>query len=163
MSSCPVQAYLVEQNRPRWWCLQSRVSGKLILSHTDDEGEMVGNVLVFWDRDEAEAAAVSHRETYPGLLIDAVPLPATPPSVVRPKPSDLHHIIAAQTAISLGDQVVQVEVRPTTGDDCTALMKVLAKALRSAAEAEPGARMAPVTFIKLGPRSKQADTINKVA
>lgn len=164
-NGCPVQAYLEEQARPRWWCLQSKATGKLILEDLEPEtGEPIGSVLVYWDRDEAEAAAVAHRETYPGWLIEVVPLPSTPPSVVRPKPSDFDRIIAIQTAISLGDQLMQIEMRPRTGDECTRILQIIGNALRAAAEQEPAARMAPITFVKIGKHlSKQADTVNKVA
>ncbi len=162
MSPDPFTNYLM-QDRPRWYCLQSQATGKLILEDMDENGDPVGSVLVYWDRADAEGAAIAHRETYPSLLIEVVPLPACPPAVVRPKPRENAEVVSAQASISLADQCVQVEVRPRTGSSCTRLMQLIGNALKIVAESEPMARMSPVVFFRLGPLTKQADSIDKVA
>lgn len=159
----PYLNYLVEADRPRWYCLQSRTTGKLILEDLDEHGDPVGSVLVYWDRAEAEAAAVAHRQTYPGWLIEVVPLPDRPPAVVKPKPRDLHRIVSVQLSMSLRGERVQIELRPDTRTEDHRLIELLGNALKIVATAEPDARIGPPVFIKLGPQSKQAESIDKVA
>lgn len=106
----------------QWYCLRSDALGQLVLQDIaviDGVLQQSGAVLVFQDATDAERAAVEHRESYPTLLIQAVPLPATPPKV----PSIKHHYGQRTTTsiqmrvevVGLPSQVLDVEVRIPLG------------------------------------------------
>ena len=142
-----------------WWCLRCMADGRFVtrdlVKHDDGHFEMLGPLGLYFDRDDAERDAVSHRETYPWLVIQAVRLPSKPPEVCRPLRAGDQTVIAAQAVVSRGDESVQVEVRTVTMTESAHLAADLLGQVLNEAASIPHTRVGPVRSVTLGPRPAQ--------
>lgn len=149
-----------DTNDKRFWCLQSQLTGKLILrdAYVDDGHlDMRGPIGVYWSREEAELDAIAHRDAYPALLIEAVPLPVEVPELTYPARHKDDQVAAAQLRVVLDDQVVIIELRPEIMTESSALIGLLHRIIKQAAAAMPSARVSPLQLISLGPIGVQVD------
>lgn len=150
-----------------WYWLYSRSMRQPILEdHIIEDGvfRFTGAVLVFYDREDAERAAIGKRIEFPLCDINVEPMPVAPPalkaSVPPPGPANLVGIQTVVSVAGIRDLSIDVELRNFGNRPSDAFfVESVAELICKTIDAQEKLRRGPLCLIRTGVMApKPSDT-----